>query len=107
MEEVIDTLESLVKVATRDHKYFSSIDLRSLNTTAGSPTGGMQDSWLTTLNSAPASGNSTGFSRSMSLGNFQSATQELSPPAPVKISANLNEFLGTIEDEEDEEDIFF
>ena len=44
----------------------------------------------------------------MSLGDFQSAgTQELRQPAPIKISANLNEFLGTIEDEEDEDDIFF
>lgn len=108
VEEVSELLESLVKVATRDHKYFSSVDLRSLNTTATSPTGGMKDSWMTPLNSAPASGNSTGFSRSMSLGDFQSTgTQELRQPAPIKISANLNEFLGTIEDEEDEEDIFF
>jgi len=108
VEEVHDALESLVKVATRDHKYFSSVDLRSLNTAAISPTGGMKDSWLTPLNAAPSSGNSTGFSRSMSLGDFQSAgTQELRQPAPIKISANLNEFLGTIEDEEDDEDIFF
>jgi len=110
VDEVHELLESMVKVATRDHKYFSSTDLPALNTDHSSPAvmGSKHDSWLTPVSGAPALGGAGGFQRSMSLGDFnQSNSTDLRSSAPVKISANLNEFLGTIEDEEDEEDIFF
>lgn len=109
VDEVQEFLDGLVKVGARVQKFNSSIDLREIgkapilvgsvlqNFSTGSNKFSLRDS----VNDASGKGSSSGamLRSSVSMGNFLSAE-------PAKISANLNEFLGTIEDEEDEENYF-
>jgi len=106
VDEVQEFLDGLVKVGARVQKYNSSIDLREMgknpilignvlqNFNTGSNKFSLRDSFL-----PKADGNGKGSSgmmrSSVSMGNFLSAE-------PAKISANLNEFLGTIEDEDED-----
>jgi hypothetical protein len=45
--------------------------------------------------------------RTFSAGTLKIDHSEFDKPAPTKISNNLTEFLGTMDEEEDEDDMFF
>merc|ERR1712008_138633 len=101
VDEVQEFLDGLVKVGTRVQKYNSSIDLRELG---GTPMVGSElnlSSGFMLRDSLAQKGSNGGakLRSSVSVGNFLNTE-------PIKISANLNEFLGTIEDEEDENNFF-
>jgi len=102
--EVQEFLDSLVKLSIRDKKSFSSVDLRSLNKSGSlsfnnekrmTPTGFSLNPLISSNNQTKAAG----MNRTMSMGNF-SVNSNISP---ARISSNLNEFLGTIKDDEEEE----
>jgi trehalose 6-phosphate synthase/phosphatase len=98
VDEVQELFESLVKVSTRDQRYYSSVDLRTLSSehlSTLSPTGLVGFQAAETV--------SVGLPKSQSLGEMKGL--EIPDPT-VTVSTNLNDFLGTIEDDE-EEDIFF
>lgn len=114
VDDVQDLLDTLVKVSTRDQKFYSSVDLRGLDSQGFKGLGPLQSTLFNTSITnntfvraatigAPIS---AGVTRSMSLGNFNIAT-DFSKVAPAKVSANLSEFLSPIEDEEDDEAFFF
>ena len=118
VDDVQDFLNTLVKVSTRDHKFYSSVDLRKLDSPGF---GGLsqlppvQSSMFNTSkmqhNSIFDSNKSTissGFAtRSMSMGNFNVQSDFKKLTTPAKVSANLSEFLNPIEDDEDDEAFFF
>lgn len=92
VNECQELLESLVKVSTRDQKFYSAVDLRShLNVT--------NDSEMV----------NTGMTKSLSYGQM-SIPEDGGNDEPKTPSGFLNDYLGTIEDEhanEDEEFMFF
>mmetsp|Transcript_27863 Transcript_27863/g.31931 ORF Transcript_27863/g.31931 Transcript_27863/m.31931 type:complete len:1287 (+) Transcript_27863:196-4056(+) len=105
VDEVQEFLESLVKVSTRDHKFLSSIDLRGMENNKNKTK--MQPFVLQPNKSfSNTSSISSGVMRSLSMGDFH-VSQQTPVPAPAKVSANLTEFLGTIDDEDDDEAFFF
>jgi len=118
VDEVQDFLDTVVKVSTRDQKFYSSIDLRGLDSPGFGARGKLPALQSTVFKTnftndsigdrggllAPTMGG--GVTRSMSLGNFNVAT-DFSKVAPPKVSANLTEFLSPIEDEDDDEAFFF
>mmetsp|Transcript_23417 Transcript_23417/g.49009 ORF Transcript_23417/g.49009 Transcript_23417/m.49009 type:complete len:1196 (-) Transcript_23417:144-3731(-) len=89
VDDVHELLESLVKVTTREtvHSgFYSVLDLKSMSETAPRAT----------------------LKPVLSMGELHISQHGFNNQPPAKVSNNLNEFLGTIEhDEEDEEDIFF
>mmetsp|Transcript_11281 Transcript_11281/g.15891 ORF Transcript_11281/g.15891 Transcript_11281/m.15891 type:complete len:151 (+) Transcript_11281:3299-3751(+) len=111
VDEALEFLESLARLASRVHRYYSSVDLRSYDgNTASSfaPDQPVQTSWGSAFGNSVGSTNGntgTGFARSMSLGEMAGDIGE-SQQGDRRVSANLNEFLGmgTIEDEPEEED---
>ena len=110
--DVHELLDVLNKMSTREQKYFSSVDLRTLDATVTS----IDDARVTTslrpynLNSnigfltSNVETISAGVKRSVSLGLM--IHTEKGEPKPAKISTSLTQFLGTIEDEE-EDAVFF
>ena len=127
VNEVQELLDALVKVSTRDHKFYSSIDLRSYsqehlagNSMAmGEGLGQFDGSGGATMNN----GNTNvvgggGMQKSLSLTQL-SATNDPSPIAgsasgdepnveeTPRVSANLGEYLGAIEDGDDDDDVPF
>jgi Trehalose-phosphatase len=87
VDEVQELLESLVKVSTRDHRYYSAIDLRAYASEQQSP---------------PETMSATSMPKSTSLGVFQKPDTDV-----VMSSRSLKDYwaqLDTIEDEEDELD---
>mmetsp|Transcript_17246 Transcript_17246/g.26687 ORF Transcript_17246/g.26687 Transcript_17246/m.26687 type:complete len:1217 (+) Transcript_17246:65-3715(+) len=111
VDEALEFLESLARLTSRVHKYYSSIDLRSFD---GNSAGNsfvdnhqpVQTSWGSAFGGSIGSNNSgTGFTRSMSLTEMGGDLGE-THQVDRKVSANLNEFLGmgVIEDEEEAED---
>ena len=112
VDEVQEFLDSLVKVATRDHKYFSSIDLRGMGNS-------MDEAKSTLGTTAMAAINqqinvhqtiSAGVTRSMSMGSFHGSQQNqdwLGNAATTGNSGirNLSDFLHDID--EDDDDNFF
>mmetsp|Transcript_33867 Transcript_33867/g.49693 ORF Transcript_33867/g.49693 Transcript_33867/m.49693 type:complete len:1336 (+) Transcript_33867:345-4352(+) len=123
VDEVHELLESLVKVATRDHKFHSAVDLRNLSgpslvpgsgglggfMTGGgfmSPTGMpvVPNSFLSpSMPNNDLSGSGHGMKKSSSMGEFKISGEQ----KEKRMSNSLNEFLGTIEQEDEDEDIFF
>lgn len=112
VEEVQEFLDTLVKVSTRNDRFYSAVNLRELEHHSS---GQQQFLWPgPTVNPAISNAlldksgtiNSGVVSRSMSMGNFHVAS-EFRKPEQTKVSANLSEFLGTIEDEDDDEDAVF
>ena len=108
VDEVQEFLEGLVKVSTRDHKFFSSIDLRGMNTFGNVIDMSGKDNFnmleqnnMFNINTTHSIG--SGVTRSLSMGNFHTAKVP-SVPAPVK---TLTDYLGTIDDEEDDAGVFF
>jgi trehalose 6-phosphate synthase/phosphatase len=103
VEDVHELLESLVKVTTREtvHSgFYSVVDLKSMSGDSG---GG----FLSPLKFEPMENS---LIRSHSAGELKQAHGDVfEKPTPVRVSTNLNEFLGAIqqEDDEDEDDIFF
>jgi len=103
VDEVQEFLDGLVKVGARVHKFMSSIDLREIsnkpveagNFSVGSKTFSLRDNFNPNKDAKVG-----GMRSSVSMGNFLSHTE-------TKISANLNEFLTPIEDEDDDETNFF
>jgi len=119
VDEVQEFLDSLVKVSTQDHKFHSSVDLRVLDNVGATPyrfsRADDHDISPRTMQMNISNNNQTissGVTRSMSMGTFHHSFSKESKVAPVqKVSTNLNEFLGTIEDAsdgaEDEDGFFF
>jgi trehalose 6-phosphate synthase/phosphatase len=100
--EVQELLDSLVKVSTRDQKFYSAIDLTSYSSVQATANN-MQALQLNSLNS------NSDLLRSMSLDQV-SAQDEAQSQAEVRVSTNLNDFLGnlgTIEDDDDDDAFFF
>jgi trehalose 6-phosphate synthase/phosphatase len=102
VQEVQELLDSLVKVSTRDQKFYSAIDLTSYSSVQATANN-MQALQLNSLNSNPD------MLRSMSLDQV-SAQDDAQNQAEVRVSTNLNDFLGnlgTIEDDDDDDAFFF
>lgn len=105
--EVEEFLEGLVKLSTRDQKFYSSVNLRGMDNfgknvhnVAGMKLVGQND-FLNMPNISEMG------SRSLSMGNFNMVSTP-SVPAPVKISSrNMNEYFQTFDEEEEEEDAVF
>ena len=121
VNEVQEFLDSLVKIATRQHKFFSYVDLSSLNDggsdgysigaefqmakNAQFSTGDMQN---LIMNSQTIS---AGVTRSKSFGNFPSLPTsskiDSKKKGPQKSVNTFLEGLGTIDDDDEEEAFFF
>jgi trehalose 6-phosphate synthase/phosphatase len=111
VDEVQELFESLVKLSTRDQRYYSSIDLRSISNEylsglsdqpmAGVPPPGSENNFFLMPPAAP-------LTKSMSLGMMHKhPTEPIRPQSErIKVPPNLADFLGTIDDEE-EDDMFF
>lgn len=105
VNEVKELLDALVKVSTRDQKYYSSVDLRNFQQDSLGVKNAF-DRFDTTL------GGNVGLKRPMSLGSMDAMSTTdpslSSIGSDQKISANLGEYLGAIEDNgEDEDEPFF
>ena len=99
--EAQELLDSLVKVSTRDPKFYSAIDLQQH--IAGANTG-MFGGMKTNLETI-----TTGLPKSMSFGQMSAPDDDSDADREEKTSGFLNDYLGTIEDqnENDDEFIFF
>jgi len=97
VSEVQELLSSLVKLSTRKHKFFSSADLTAEIQQPVVPVSNFYSSLGGNVNTG-------GLSKSTSLPDFG-----YERTSDAHISSNLNEYLGlgTIEDEEDDEAVFF
>ena len=113
VDEVQEFLDTLVKMSTRDHQFYSSIDLRGLDSGVNAnrmPT--VQSSVFGKTMNFDQQNNmfrnqqtiSSGVTRSMSMGNFHMSDFKRND---AKVSSNLSEFLTPLEDEEDEDAVFF
>ena len=96
MNEVQELLDSLVKVSTRDQKFYSAIDLRSH---MGALAGFGLSTEMETV--------STGITKSMSSGQMEIPEED--KDVSKGATGFLNDYLGTIEGEDagDEEFLFF
>jgi trehalose 6-phosphate synthase/phosphatase len=105
VNEVQELLDALVKVSTRDQKYYSSVDLRNYAQE--------QLGFSSGIDNAMVSTQGFGMNKSVSLSQLSS-----SDPAAVvdqvevevekpRVSANLGEYLGSIEDGDDDDDVPF
>ena len=108
VEEVQELFDSLVKLSTRDQRYYSSIDLRSISNEYLSDLSSPADGGGTPT--APGTENALGASltKSLSLGMMHRPPEEERQHSErmSQVSTTLNDFLGTIDDEE-EDDMFF
>jgi trehalose 6-phosphate synthase/phosphatase len=109
VDGVQELLDSLNKVSTRDQKYYSSIDLRAFAT--GDPMSGLSLVAHTPIISGHEeldSRSSGMFIKSVSL-NHMGSPVDRGIKVSTPVSANLNDFLrlGTIEDEDDDDEAFF
>lgn len=99
VNEVQELLDALVKVSTRDQKYYSSIDLRNYSQENLGMANAM-DRFDGTLAAA------SGIKRPISMGSMDHLTG-FDPAQTIvaeeqKVSRNITEFIGAIEDDEDE-----
>ncbi len=102
VNEVQELLDAMVKVSTRDLRFYSSVDLRNIAHDQSPLEGGQVEG------SAVSSG--SGLSKSLSLGHLVPMSEDLleTKTETQAISTNLVQYFGTIQDEEDEEDgVFF
>mmetsp|Transcript_42408 Transcript_42408/g.128658 ORF Transcript_42408/g.128658 Transcript_42408/m.128658 type:complete len:380 (+) Transcript_42408:2844-3983(+) len=112
VDEVTELMESLVKVATRDQKFYSSVDLRAMAPVSSIPTAGGFTFELPLDYTWQAETSNAGLVKSLSMGELH-PTDGKGPAAtePVRVSANLSEFLGSIDDAEvdddDDDGVFF
>ena len=112
VDEVQEFLDSLVKVATRDHKYFSSIDLRGMGNSMDETKSTLGTTAMAAINQQTNVHQtiSAGVTRSMSMGSFHASQQNqdwLGNAATTGNSGirNLSDFLHDID--EDDDDNFF
>jgi len=102
VNEVQELLDALVKVSTRDHKFYSSVDLRNYAQDQLNPDRRFDGATVST---------GFGLPKSMSLDQLQQQNVAMEDPAEKKeerISATIGEYLGAIQDEEDDDDgVFF
>lgn len=118
VDEVAELLKSLTKISTREKRFFSSVDLPSMDAGMGEGLGGKMgglgkvgQDFLSSMSSARNNETiSSGITRSVSMGNFKPTASSLfasTPPAPKSLTA----FLQNVGDgggvEEEEEDNFF
>ncbi|GMI04506.1 hypothetical protein TrVE_jg11779 [Triparma verrucosa] len=115
VDEVAELLKSLTKISTREKRFFSSVDLPSMDAGKGfgGGLGGLGTTAQDFLSSMSSARNnetiSAGITRSVSMGNFKPSATSLfgSTPPPPK---SLNHYLQNVGDAgggEDEEDNFF
>lgn len=102
VNEVQELLDALVKVSTRDHRFYSSVDLRNY----------AQDQVNVVRRfDSPTFNTGLVLPKSMSLDQLQQGVTAENPAEKEErpqISSNLGEYLGAIQDEEDDEDgVFF
>jgi len=105
VEEVQELLDSLVKLSTREQRFYSSIDLRSISNEFLQ---GLQpqDGVLPEGGSSENLGAGLGLPKSTSLGDMVTTTAQFSGSS-MNVPETLNDFLGTINDDDEEEDMFF
>jgi trehalose 6-phosphate synthase/phosphatase len=106
VSEVKELMDSLVKVSTREQKFYSSADLTSYSSTKKNPA---DSNPFMSSGSFPASSGG-GMTKSRSLSTMGAAVSAAADNrTAVKISTSLNEYLGlgTIQDGEDEDDEAF
>jgi len=112
VHEVQELFESLVKVSTRDQKFYSSVDLTSYSSNKQEGTLELAKNFSLTLAGDGLGGSNLGggsvLPKSRSLTEMMSAANT-GEVRKVKISSNLNEYLGLgmIEDDDDDEEAFF
>lgn len=106
VNEVQELLDALVKVSTRDHRFYSAVDLRNYaqEQLVQSPNQGFLDS--ATMSTG------VGLPKSMSLDQLQQTVAEDNPVEKIEnrpsVSATIGEYLGAIQDEDDDDDgVFF
>lgn len=126
VDEVHDLLEALVRIATRDHKFWSTVDLPGMVqglgrdgsadsyqplAPEGGGRGGLGSGGLGLGGGGGGAAQSPGFQRSLSVGDMaQHSTGLAENRRPSKIAKNLNEYLGEIADDHDDGDddaVFF
>jgi len=109
VDEVQECLDGLVKVGARVQKFNSSIDLREISnnpivvgnfSSANFGVGQKKFCLRDSLDTGDVNVKVSGMRSSVSMGNFLNS-------AETKISANLNEFLTPIDDEDDDEANYF
>ena len=92
VDEVLEMLEGLVKVSTREQKYYSASDLTRLSNNSG------VDAF------------SSGFSKSLSVHQMEDEASIVNNRGgPITVSTTLSDYfkgLGTIEDDDDEDALF-
>jgi len=103
VNEVQELLDALVKVSTRDQKFYSAVDLRNYapEQLVPSPVKRFDSAVMST---------GMGMPKSMSLDQLQQAGTEENPAEKKeeRVSSTIGEYLGAIQDEEDDEDgVFF
>jgi trehalose 6-phosphate synthase/phosphatase len=114
VNEAEELLESLVKVSARDRQFNSATDLRSMtpleSPNRSSSTSDSRDAFGSSIDTL-----SSGISKSMSLSQMKSPKKKtfggMEMSDEIRVSSNLSEYMrmGTIEDDEDEDDdaVFF
>lgn len=101
VDEVQELLDSLVKLSTREQRYYSSVDLRTISNEfvqgfappEGFPPAGTENTFMA-------------LPKSMSLDHINKQQELFQSPEIVPVPSTLNQFLGTIEDDT-EDDMFF
>ncbi len=114
VDEVQEFFDTLIKVSTRDQKFYSSVDLRGMDSKGFGGKSQLPALQSTVFDKKFTHDTSSSFAtpmsaavpRSLSMGNFNTPT-DFTKVVPGKVSANLSEFLSPIEDEEDDEAFFF
>jgi trehalose 6-phosphate synthase/phosphatase len=99
VSEVQELMDALIKVSTRDHKYYSSIDLRTYAQEQSPTSTGFDQS-------QDAAMIGTGVMKSMSMDQM-SVADSTEKKTEIRVSANLGEFLGGIDDDNDSDDEAF
>ena len=103
VSEVHELLEAMNRISARDHQFYSSIDLRSLTGITADGANIMSENRGINSKKPSVETITSGITRSMSLGALTTNTNQSTP-----VSSSLTQFLGTIGDEEEEdEDAFF
>ncbi len=110
--EVEEFLEGLVKLTSRDQKFYSSVNLRGMDNFGKMQTthsvAGMKlvdhNNFFNSVSNVPNL--SEMGSRSLSMGNFNMLSTP-SVPAPMKVASNMNEYFQTFDEEEEEDDAVF
>jgi len=111
VEEVHELLESLTKVAAREHVYYSSIDLRNLHHTHDTynshkeykvPESLLKANYNETISAGMTRSISMGLMGKIGSSGYDSQVQKVKE---TKVSTNLTNYLNEIQD--DEEDPFF